>query len=249
MKRAFIAIVAPLVVLGGLAITRGAGEVRDIKHTIENWSYELEHSSDPVALNVGFLPMYVDGHNVGKLQTVVVQRAEPGAVDSLLVLVKPGADGLGEHAGCSFRFDPEAFERSGPMGYRNAVHCVTAAEAAEAGLVRFGSVVFENIGHQAALYLDAAHAPCGHMGDAGADACSDLKTELRAMREELRTNLRRELRSVRGQRIEVNVDVDKINAEVQKALEEARAAMEEAQIEIEAAADEVSSVRVEIKNR
>lgn len=246
MKRALIAIVAPLVVVGGIAITKGAGEVRHLKNTIETWSYQFEHSADPVALNVGFLPMYVDGNTIGKLQTVVIQRAEPGAVDSLLVLVEPGADGLGEYATCSFRFDPDAFERSGPMGYRDAVHCVSAEQVEADGLVRFGSVVFENIGHQASLYLDAADVPCGA---GSAEACADFRAEIRVMRDELRENLRRELRNHRGQRIEVSVDMDEVNAQVQAALEEARQAMEEAKVEIEAARQEAATVKVEIKNR
>ena len=64
------------------------------------------------------------------------------------------------------RLDPDAFERSGPMGYKDAVHCVSAEQVEADGLVRFGSVVFENIGHRASLYLDAADVPAPFRGTA-----------------------------------------------------------------------------------
>jgi len=247
MRRALIVVVAPIVVLAGIAISRGVRGVQDIKQTIETWADNFEHSAEPVAMNIGFLPMYVDGDRIGKLQTVVVQRSEPGAVDSLLILVRPGADGIGDYAQCSFRFDPDAFDQSGPMGFRHAVHCVTADDVAADGLVRFGSVVFQGIGHQATLYLDAGDLPCAHMSGSHVEACTDLQRDLTRMKRELRENLRVQVRNARRDEIRVDVDMDQINAEIQQAMQEAQRAMEEARVQLDAARESVV-VKVEIKN-
>ena len=169
----------------------------DLVQQIETWGNELEHSSEPVVLQVSGFPiistMYVDGDRVGKLDRIVVLRQAPGDVDSLRIVVNvEDAAQLKHLSECNLHLDPEAMEGTFPLdGWKQLMSCASDTE----GLVSFGSVVFEGSGHEVKLMLNEHDLPCGHMSHAEAcDNKRDLRVEMRRLRDEIRTEVKKNVR-------------------------------------------------------
>jgi hypothetical protein len=197
VRRLFISIGAPLILVVGLGAVWAYRQGSNLVRQIETWGHELEHSSEPVVLKVSGFPiissMYVDGDRVGKLDRIVVLRQKPGAVDSLRIVVS-AEDGerLKQVSECHLQLDPEALENTFPTdGWKHIMHCVSDTE----GLVPFGTVVFEDVGRKVTLLLDRRDLPCDHMSDSKAcDDTRDYTVEMQKLRDEIRTEVRRNVR-------------------------------------------------------
>jgi hypothetical protein len=200
-----VAVGAPLVLVVGLGMLWGWRNASALKAQIEAWADSLEHSSNPVTMELSFLPMYVEGDRIGKLQAVVVQREEPGTVDSLTLLIALSDEAdAGALATCHFHLDPDAIDREGPMGYKEAVHCLS--DPGE--LVRFGSVEFAGTDHHSGLYIDADDLPCDHMSHDDAGPCVEFADEIQRIKAEIRSevrNIRMEIRNEVRQNTRVRV--------------------------------------------
>jgi hypothetical protein len=195
-RRAFIVVAAPLVVAAGLLVFWGARTAASLKAQVEAWADSLEHSPNPVTMRLSFLPVYIGGGKVGKLDRVVIQRHEPGTVDSVRIAItaSDNAD-LDRLTDCNLHLDPDAFDRGGPLGYKHALSCVTDPSE----LVRFGSVALTGLGEELALYLDSADLPCQHMAGEAAPGCTEFRQEIRRLKQEIRDEIRVDIRrSVRG---------------------------------------------------
>ncbi|MGD8726967.1 MAG: hypothetical protein PVH40_04930, partial [Gemmatimonadales bacterium] len=103
-RRLIVAIGAPLVVVLGLGIVWGVRNAAVLKAQIEAWADSLEHSPNPVTMELSFLPAYVDGDKVGKINAIVVQRHEPATVDSVRIEIGTSDDFHGDLEGCAIRF-------------------------------------------------------------------------------------------------------------------------------------------------
>jgi hypothetical protein len=198
VRRLFVSIGAPLILIVGLGAVWAYRQGADLVQQIETWGNELEHSSEPVVLQVSGFPiistMYVDGDRIGKLDRIVVLRQAPGDVDSLRIVVNvEDATQLKLMSECNLHLDPEAMEDKFPLdGWKQLLSCVSETE----GLVSFGSVVFEGSGHEVKLMLNEHDLPCDHMSHAEAcDDKRDLRAEMRRLRDEIRTEVKK---SVRG---------------------------------------------------
>ncbi len=197
VRRLFISIGAPLILVVGLGAVWAYRQGSNLVRQIETWGHELEHSSEPVVLQVSGFPiissMYVDGDRVGKLDRIVVLRQKPGAVDSLrIVVTAEDGERLKQVSECHLQLDPEALENTFPTeGWKHIMHCVSETE----GLVPFGTVVFEDVGRKVTLLLDRRDLPCDHMSDSKAcDSARDYTVEVRKLRDEIRTEVRRNVR-------------------------------------------------------
>lgn len=190
-RRAFIVVGAPLVVVAGLLVIWGARTAASLKAQVETWADSLEHSPNPVTMRLSFLPVYIGGEKVGKLEQVIIQRHEPGTVDSVRIAITTSdhAD-LARLADCRLHLDPDAFDRSGPLGYKHALSCV--ADASE--LVRFGSVALTGLGEEFALYLDSADLPCQHMAGDAAQGCTEFRQQILRLKQEIRDEIRVDIR-------------------------------------------------------
>jgi hypothetical protein len=192
-RRLFVAIGAPLVVIAGLAVVWGVRNASQLKAQVEAWADSLEHSPNPVTMKLSFLPAYVDGDRVGKLDAIVIQRHEAATVDSVRIEIASSGDHVSDHlADCALRLDPDALSDDGPFGFKHALECVTDT----ADLVRFGSVALEGLSEDLALYLDGDDLPCEHMVEADAGACTEVRAEIHRLRDEVRNvrvNIRRDL--------------------------------------------------------
>ena len=198
-RRILIAVGAPLVVVLGLGGVWGWHNATELKAQIEAWADSLEHSSSPVEMRLSFLPVYVEGEKIGKLDAVTVQREAPGTVDSLLIEISLSDDvNVDDLASCYLQFDPDAMDEDGPLGYKEALQCVDDP----GDLVRFGSVAFAGTGQELGLYLEAHDLPCEHMSHSEADGCREVSVEIRRLRDEIRDE-------VSGIRMEMNRDKHK----------------------------------------
>ena len=214
-RRIFIALGAPLIVIVGLGAIRGVQSANNLKAQIEEWVDALEHSPHPVTMNLSFVPAYVDGDRVGMLRTVVVQRQQAGEVDAVDIVIEVGDRGIGELAACSFQLDPDAFDHSGPWGFKHALECIDDTE----GLVPFGSVAISDADFQAMLYLDPSDVPCSITGtDVGAECSDEIRHNIRRLREEIRTDIREALR-------EAEIDIENAKIEVRRAKTEIRSSV------------------------
>jgi hypothetical protein len=194
VRRLFVAIGAPLILIGGLGALWAYRQGADLIQQIETWGHELEHSSEPVTLHVSGFPvistMYVDGDKIGKLDRVVVLRQEPGAVDSLRIVVAVEDPALiKQMSECDLRLDPEAMEDTFPLdGWKHLMSCASDTE----GLVQFGSVVFDGAEYEAKLLLHEHDLPCDHMSDTAAcDKKRDIRIEMRRLRDDIKSELRK----------------------------------------------------------
>jgi hypothetical protein len=195
-RRVIVAVGAPLVVVIGLAGIWGVRNAAALKSQVEAWADSLENSPNPVTMHLSFLPVYVDGDRVGKLDAVVIQRHRPATVDSIRIQIATSDDfDSSLFADCAVHFDPDAIERSGPAGYKHALSCVN--DTAE--LVRFGTVALSGLGHDLALYLDSGDLPCEHMVEGDQVACTEIGAEIHRLQEEIqkeiRVNIKRDIRT------------------------------------------------------
>jgi hypothetical protein len=191
-RRIFVTIGAPLVVVVGLAAAWGYRNGVVVKNQVEVWADALEHSPDPVTMHLAELPVvprpfFVDGERVGDLDVVVVQREAAGTVDGLLLQVRTRARAdLDALEGCNLHFDPDVIDHEGLSGFTRALACVSDVSE----LVEFGRVTLEGTGLDLGLYLDKGDLPCDHMGDHGAEACREVRREIRRIRAEVGEKVR-----------------------------------------------------------
>jgi len=192
VRRLLVTVGAPLILVIGVASAVGIRKGSALINQLEAWGDSLEHSSGPVELRVGSVPIisnfYVDGDRVGKFDRIVVLRHEPGGVDSLRIVVEvPNAGHLARLSECNFQVDPAALEDNFPEGLKHVMRCVSESE----GLVPFGSVVFEGTDRATTLLLEPELVPCASSGNH--DDCLDMR-ELRRDMEHLREEIRRDVR-------------------------------------------------------
>ena len=186
-RRLVVAIGAPLVVVVGLGVIWGVRNAAVLKAQIEAWADSLEHSPHPVTMELSFLPAYVDGDRVGKLDAIVIQRHQPATVDSVRIEIATSDDFQGSHfEGCAIRFDPDAFESDGPMGFKHALSCVEDT----GDLVEFGSVVLSGLEQELTLFLESHDLPCEHMAEGDEGACRKVTKDIERLREEIRNEVR-----------------------------------------------------------
>lgn len=191
-RRIFVAIGAPTVVIVGLAAIWGARNAAQIKHQIESWNDSLEHSANPVVMDLPAIPIWVGGERIGRLESITVERHAPATVDSLQVRISLSENqDISHWAGCSFQFDPDAFDRKGPLGFLQATQCLDSP----GDLVRFGTVSFAGTNQSARLYLAADDLPCEHMAEE-TEACSQLNQDIRKAMTDLKSQIRMHIRHI-----------------------------------------------------
>ena len=198
VRRLFVSIGAPLILIVGLGAVWAYRQGADLVQQIETWGNELEHSSEPVVLQVSGFPiistMYVDGDRIGKLDRIVVLRHAPGDIDSLRIVVNVDDAAQLKHVSeCNLHLDPDAMDNTFPLdGWKRLMSCVSETD----GLVPFGSVVFEGSGHEVQLLLDEHDLPCDHMSHAElCDNKRDLRVEMRRLRDEIRIEVKKGVRA------------------------------------------------------
>ncbi|MFC1639144.1 hypothetical protein ACFL3B_00090 [Gemmatimonadota bacterium] len=202
VRRLLVTVGAPLILVVGVASAVGIRKGSELINQVEAWGDSLEHSSGPVVLRVGMVPiisnLYVDGDRVGKFDRIVVLRHEPGGVDSLRIVVEvPNSGHLAHLSECNLQADPESLEGDFPEGLKHVMRCVSEAD----GLVPFGSVVFEGTDRSTTLLVEPDLVPCETSGShADCMDMRELRRDMEHLREEIRHDIRTNARRIRARR-------------------------------------------------
>ena len=65
-KRPWGVIAGPIIFFGGLVVFLGVQKAEGIKDMVQDWGYQLEHSSQPVVMELPvYLPLFVGGDHLG----------------------------------------------------------------------------------------------------------------------------------------------------------------------------------------
>ena len=71
-KRPWGVVAGPIIFFVGLTIFMGVRTAQGVKEAVADWSHELEHSAEPVVMELPiYVPLVVGGDWVGKLETIV----------------------------------------------------------------------------------------------------------------------------------------------------------------------------------
>ncbi|MCZ6917085.1 MAG: hypothetical protein O7I93_09940 [Gemmatimonadetes bacterium] len=182
-KRPWGVIAGPVIFMVGLGIFAGVNKFGSVRDMVEDWGHRLEHSAETVTMELPiYVPLFVGGDWVGRLETVVVQRDQPGAVDSVRLVVRIRDD---SHLA---RLDDCALRLHVPRGdfgqFTRALRCVRDTD----GLVPFGDLEVAEAGLHVPIYVRVDDLPCNeslHMGP-----CGHIQRELQAEMEQLAAELR-----------------------------------------------------------
>ena len=209
IRKLWVRVAAPAVLIGGIGLMAGVGRARETKAYLRTFADSLEHGSGPLDLRVRFVPFYVEGERLGFVNGLHIARHEHGSVDSIRVGVSPRSEARVAHAaGCQLRlttFDPGEF--------KHALVCETGS----ADLIPFGSVSFGEAAPVVPLYLDQTDHACAPWREdrdicraareaTAADVRAQLdraRVEARRIRDEVRTRARAEVR----QRVRAEIPV------------------------------------------
>ncbi len=203
-KRPWGVIAGPIIFFGGLAIFLGVQKAEGIKDQVENWGHQLEHSAQPVVMDLPvYVPLFVGGDWLGRLETVVVQRDRPGGVDSLRLVARiSNYEDLKRLDGCRLRLQ---ISNGNLAEFKRALRCVPETK----GLISFGNLNVQNTDVHIPLLVRLDDLPCHdrriHLGPCQ-QFQRNLQTEMRDLAAELQGSAR-ELRA-EAQRIKNAVRVE-----------------------------------------
>jgi hypothetical protein len=204
-KRPWGVIAGPILFFGGLAVFLGVQKAGSIKDLVEHWGHELEHSSEPVVMDLPvYVPLFVGGDWLGRLETVVVQRDRPGTVDGVRLIAHiDDKEHLASLENCALRLQV----RDDNIGeLKRALRCVKDTE----NLVSFGDLRVRNADMTVPVVVRLEDLPCDEMGR-HVGPCQQfqhqLQVQMRGLADELSVSVRelqREARRIQ-QRVQVEV--------------------------------------------
>jgi len=201
-KRPWGVIAGPVIFMVGLGVFAGVNKFGSVRDMVEDWGHRLEHSAEPVTMELPiYVPLFVGGDWVGRLQTVVVKRDEPGAVDSVRLVANVRDDRhLARLDGCALRLQVPR----GDFGqFTRALRCVRDTD----GLVAFGNLELPAADLNVPIYVRANELPCNeslHMGP-----CGHIQHELQTEMEQLAEELREVAEEFRAEAAEIKTEVRK----------------------------------------
>ena len=189
----------PIIFVVGISGFWGVKTALGMKDRVEDWGYQLEHSSEPVAMEMPRVPLipplYVNSERVGRIEVVVVDRDRPRAIDSVRVIASVDKEHLHRLEDCSLRLRVSSWD---PESLKRALRCTRDT----AGLLSFGSLEIAG--------ADMTDLPCDQ-AEVHVGACGEMTHELNQELHDLRKELQREMRRVR-------VDVREAAREVRSAV-------------------------------
>jgi hypothetical protein len=187
-KRPWGVIAGPIIFFGGLVVFLGVQKAEGIKDMVQDWGYQLEHSSQPVVMELPvYVPLFVGGDWLGQLETVVVHRDRPGRVDNLRLVAKISDQrGLASLEGCALRLQ---IHNGSVSEFKRALRCVEDT----AGLIPFGNLSVPNANLNVPVFVRFDDLPCNesrvHLGPCE-EFHRDLQVGMRGLAEDLRDSAR-----------------------------------------------------------
>jgi hypothetical protein len=183
----------PIILVVGLAAFWGIRQADAIRHDVLTWGDQLEHSPDPVAMEMPNLPivppLFVNSERIGRITRIVVERAEPGMVDSVTVVANVPREHLAMLQDCHLRLRVASRDL---RGYSRALRCTADTE----NLEPFGHLAIQGSDLRVPIMVRVEDLPCDE-GDLHLGLCDHGKAELEADLRQLRQELREQARQIR----------------------------------------------------
>ena len=182
-RRPWGVIAGPIIFFGGLVVFLGVQKAQGVKEIVKDWGHELEHSAAPVVMDLPvYVPLFVGGDWLGRLETIVVDRTRPGAVDSLQLFANiSDMANLAVLEKCSIRISPPRGDLS---GFKRALRCVNDTK----GMLAFGHLAVNEAVLSVPLFVLADDLPCEESFMTG--PCSRIHTKMQVELQELAEELR-----------------------------------------------------------
>ncbi len=207
-KRPWGVVAAPFILVFGLAGFWGVQAALGMKETVEDWAYQLEHSSEPVAMVMPnlplFPPLYVNNQRIGRIEEIVVDRTQPRGIDSLQVVATVGDEYVGRLRDCTLRL---RIASADPGSLKRALRCTRDTE----GLVSFGHLQVAGSDLSVPILVRVGDLPCSS-DEVQMGPCGIMTEQLRVELHQLRNELRREARQIR---VELR-DVHELKTEIRE---------------------------------
>jgi hypothetical protein len=205
-KRPWGVVAAPFILGLGLAGFWGTNAAMAMKEKVQDWAYQLEHSSEPVTMVMPSVPLvpplFVNSRHVGRIEKIVVERNHPRSIDSVQILASVDHGFQKQLTDCSLRLRVMSAD---PGSLKRALRCTADTD----GLVPFGHLEVAGTDLTVPILVRLGDLPCDHeeiqVGPCGS-LSSDLHADLHQLSEELRNNgqqIRIELRDVEALKQEI----------------------------------------------
>ncbi|MDH5804944.1 MAG: hypothetical protein OEZ54_07140 [Gemmatimonadota bacterium] len=201
-KRPWGVVAAPIVLVAGLVVITGVRTAEGWKEEVERWGYELQHTDHTVRMEMPvYVPMFLAGDWVGELETVIVERLEPGAIDKVTVHATAGDDWDGSQwEGCAVELRVLSDHSN---NFKNVFRCIQDTS----DMIEFGSIFMDGNGPgEIPIFVRIGGLPCEENLGVELTPCakvrSDITTEMREMAEQIRSEaerIRDEARAIRTQ--------------------------------------------------
>lgn len=204
-KRPWGVYAGPILFFGGLAVFLGVQKAGSIKDLVEHWGYELEHSSEPVVMDLPvYVPLFVGGDWLGRLETVVVQRDRPGTVDGVhLIAHIDEKEHLASLEGCALRLQ---VRDDNIRELKRALRCVKDTK----DLIPFGDLWVRDANLTFPVVVRLEDLPCDEMGR-HVGPCEQfqhqLQIQMRGLADELSVSFRELQREARRIQSRVQMEV------------------------------------------
>ncbi len=158
-KRPFGVIAGPIVLVLGMAIFWGAQSAMAMKEQVMDWSYQLEYSPEPVVMHMPNVPvvppLMINNDRMGRIDMVVVQRSQPGHVDSITIMAEVPERYRAALEDCHLRLRVPSMDLH---GYTRALMCTSDTD----GLVTFGHLNVLNSDIKVPILMRSEDLPCDH---------------------------------------------------------------------------------------
>ena len=193
VKRPWGVMAGPMILVVGLAVFWGVKKANAVRDDLMDWGRELENSPDPVALEMPNLPLipplFVNSERIGRIRTIVVERTEPGMVDSLTVIADVPREHLNMLEDCSLRLHVGSRDL---RGYSRALRCTYDTE----NMAPFGHLMVEGTDLRVPILVRVGDLPCDE-GDLHLKACQSVSADLHDDLQQLKRELRDQARQIR----------------------------------------------------
>lgn len=210
-KRPWGVYAGPVIFVVGLGVFWGAQSAMGMRDRVETWGHEFEHSANPVVMampNVPLIPpLFVNNERIGRIETVVIQRDRPAAIDSIRIVASVEDGVVPRLEGCAIRLRVASLD---PESLKRALRCTRDTS----GLLPFGRLEVVGSDFTVPIMIRASDLPC-KQADWHLDACEQGASNIEHDLDRLRMELQRELRDVR---VEVRSGVREMRSELRNAI-------------------------------
>jgi hypothetical protein len=210
-KRPWGVYAGPIIFAAGLAGFWGVQSAMGMRDRVESWGHEFEHSAHPVVMAMPDVPLipplFINNERIGRIETVVIQRDRPAAIDSIRIVASVDRGFIPRLEGCAIRLRVASLD---PESLKRALRCTRDTS----NLMPFGHLEIQGSNFTVPIMVRSTDLPC-NQPDFHLEACERGSTDIEHDLDELRMELQRELQNVR---VEVRTGVREARDELRRAI-------------------------------